>query len=201
LDREWWAARAITRAGEDLRARLAMERLNRELRIDPAELDSIATMLQAAQPQLFERGEVARVLWFDFPTADVARAEGERLHAAGGRARLAELFAANEPIPFTYYVTAVGAGALEVPSISDAIAREGVGAVSGPHDLGGTWVVVECLSFQPARRLTREEVLEDVRSRLRHGDRRAVERWVAVRRQEVGVTVDETGLDALAPGV
>jgi peptidyl-prolyl cis-trans isomerase C len=200
LDREWWAARALARAREDHLAAVAIDRMGRDLEIDPAELDSIATVLESVQPQIFERGAIARVLWFDYPSPDVAGAEAKRLRAIGGRARLAEVLTEDRPVPFSYHITSVGSGALDVPEISNAVFREGVGAVSGPHDLGGTWIVAECLSLEPARRLTREEVLEDVRRRLRHGDQRVVQRWLVSRKEELRITVDEAGLDALAPG-
>lgn len=200
LDGEWWAARAIARARADHLAAVAAEGMSREGTVDPAELDSIATMLQSAQPHLFERRATARVLWLEFPDSEIAAAEGTRLRLTGGRARLAEVLAADRLVPFTYHVTAVGPAALDIPEISEAIFRGGVGAVSGPHDLGGTWVVVECLSLEPARQLTREEVLEDVGMRMRHGDQRGVQRWLASRKEELRVTVDEARLDALAPG-
>ncbi|MGQ0722003.1 MAG: hypothetical protein ACT4PE_10580 [Candidatus Eiseniibacteriota bacterium] len=200
LDREWWAARAIEHARADHLAGMAAEQMSRDVQVDATDLDSLATMLQATQPHLFERRATARVLWFDFPAPEVAAEEGERLRARGGRARLAEVLTDDRPVPFSYHVTTVGPGGLDIPEVSAAILRGGVGAISGPHDLGGTWIVVECLSLEAARRLTREEVLEDVRLRMRHGDQRAVQQWLASRKEELRVTVDEARLDVLAPG-
>jgi hypothetical protein len=75
-----------------------------------------------------------------------------------------------------------------------------VGALAGPADLGGIWVLAECLRIQPGRQLTPDEIREDVRERLRRSDRRGVEAWLADRREELGMRVDEAALDAIAPG-
>jgi hypothetical protein len=202
LEEEWWAARALREARVDWLVQLALEDIEESAEVDASTVDSLATLLRQTQPELFRRASRARVLWFEFPTREAAEAEGKRMRKAGGAPeRLRRALEGEDVLLGTYRVLWLTAGGVDEAGLDRVARGEGTGEVAGPFDFGEKWVLVQRLDTEPERTLTSEEILEDVRARIRRSRRTsAIDRWVEARRKELGVNVDEEALDGLAPG-
>ena len=204
LAAEYWVLRALERSRQERalqRAIVEIERTGRESDVDTA-ADSLTTHLQATQPDLFAQSARARVLRFDFPTAEAGQAEIERIRRAGGpEARLRAILDGDAPPMGLYHLLYVTPAEMPSQEVVPRIFASGPGAVSGPHRLGDTWVVLACLDVQASTQASREQVLSELRARLaENAGARRVEEWLKRRKTELGVDVDDAALDALAPG-
>jgi hypothetical protein len=202
LDEEWWAGRALRRAREETWQAAAVAHLRHQESPATAEVDSLTSLLLSVQPQLFRREDRAHVLWLELPTREAADQERDRIQSRGASARLQDILDGEaSPLVGTYLRTTLTRGAVELPEIEREVFEGGPGSLAGPHELRGQWVLAACLRVVPGRELSREEALDDVWERTRQaGVGEAPERWVAARKQEIGFSIDEDALDALAPG-
>lgn len=204
LAADHWVRRALERSRHERalqRAIVEIERAARSAAGDSA-ADSLASHLHATQPDLFVRAPRARVLRFDFPTADAGRGEVERIRRDGGPdARLRAILDSDAPPAGPYHLLYVTPMDMPSREVVPRIFASGPGAVTGPHRQGDMWVVFACLELQAAAQPTRDEILAEFRTRLAEtGDARRVDEWLRARKSEIGVHVDDEELDALAPG-
>lgn len=201
LEQEWWARRSLDRLEQARLVQLAVDRIDSSSP-DLAEADSVAALLHSSQPELFRRETRARVLRIELTDPAVARAERDRVVAAGGgRARIQAILESEAAAVGTCRVLLLSRSEIGDPQVAATLFDGPAGVLAGPVELSGLWVLMETWALLPAHQLTAEEILVEVRQRMRRGDRAAVERWLAERREQVGVLVDEQALDQLAPGV
>lgn len=202
LESEWWTHRSLERLEEARYVQVALDQINSGAP-DLAEADSVAALLHSSQPELFHRAPRARVFRIELPTEEAARAERNRIREAGGvRARFREILESKAVAAGTYRVLSVARGDMNAPATEAKLFDEPVGTLVGPVEQSGVWVLLETLARFPERELTADEVLVEVRQRMRRGnDKATIDAWLAARRKQVGVTVDEQTLDRLAPGV
>jgi parvulin-like peptidyl-prolyl isomerase len=204
LEEDHWVRRSLERSRQDRALQKAIaeiERTEHDAQADSS-VDSLAARLHATQPGLFERAARARVLRFDFATAEAGREEVERIRRAGGaEARLEEILEDGAPAGGPFHLIYMTPTEMPSADVVAAIFAGGPGAVTGPHRQGDSWVVLACLDLRPSTRPNREEIIADFRRRIADtNEARRVDAWLERRKKEVGVQVDEAALDALAPG-
>jgi parvulin-like peptidyl-prolyl isomerase len=101
----------------------------------------------------------------------------------------------------SFHVVTLAPGGIGLPQIEQALFEEGQPEITGPIELGGAWVLVERLAFEPSRRLDSDEIRSDLTDRIRRGEASlAVANWLEERKRERGVLIDEDALSQLAPG-
>lgn len=196
---EFWAARSLRLDREEILVQAAITDLEGTVQ-GAAGSDSLLQILRESQPQLFRRDARARILRFDLPTREAAQRELEAIRrAGGGEAYLRSLLEGDEPMGANYHVLDLEyRNAPDLP-LRDEIFEGGVGTLSGPHELLGSWVAMVCLDLDEGREYTAEEMQEFVSNRTGTGGA-VVAQWLAQRRAERGVSIDEDALDALGPG-
>lgn len=203
LERDWWVERETRRLEDDAFIRAAIDDIERAVDPENAVVDSITTILTAAEPTLLRQPERARLVRADFASREAA--EAERVHAirAGGMlARFAQILDGAVVSEGSYHLLRLLPGGLGTPEVEDGIFRRAPGVILGPHAFGPSWMLLECLGVEPGRERTAEEIRVSIRENLREGRRSSgVEQWIRSRREEVGVVVNEDLLDELAPGV
>jgi hypothetical protein len=161
----------------------------------------VAALLHSSQPHLFRRDSRVRVLRIDLSDERAARAERERLdREGGGRELIRGILESRQAAVGSYRVLALTRSELGDPDVAAALFDGPAGQAVGPVELSGVWVILETWAKLPGRELTAEEILGEVRQRMRVADREGVERWLRERREQVPVRVDEQALDRLAPG-
>jgi hypothetical protein len=202
LAAEWWTARALERLERGRFLQIAVERIESEAEMNPTAADSAASLLHSTQPELFRSQAKARIVRFEFTNREAADDEARRIRAAGGAMeRIAEILASKSVLAGSYRIVDVVADELGSPAAHEFVFLSEPGRLSAPLEFFGQWVLIEVQKVDPAYVLSAEEVLADVRARLSGGgEREALERWLAERKQAVGVAIDEQALNALAPG-
>lgn len=202
LEEDWWIRQALRRLEQERFAQVAVERIEREVSLSPAFVDSVTAALQVSQPGLFQGSPRARTLRVELATREGALFELQRMEEAGDPGRwLSRLLGGEIRMAGTYHVSWLTPEGIDMPEVAERIFGAGPGALAGPVEFGGRWMLIACLDLRPARPLSEPEARSFVAERLLGGrDPGAVERWLEARREEVGVFVDEEALDGLAPG-
>ncbi|HMB70964.1 MAG TPA: peptidylprolyl isomerase, partial [bacterium] len=169
LEREWWARRALDRLEQQRYVQLAAERID-SASSDLAEADSVAALLHSSQPHLFVREPRVRVLRIEFTDEGAARAERERiLRAGGGRELIRDILESRAAGVGTYRVLSLTRAEIGDPVAASRLFDGPLGQLAGPIDLAGLWVLLESWEKVPERKLAAEEILVEVRQRMRRG--------------------------------
>ncbi len=151
--------------------------------------------------QMFRHEDRARVLRLDFDRRGTAMAELGRLRAAGSTVRLREILDGDPAFDGSIHLLSLTAAGLARPEIASIVLDPDASRTSGPFELGGRWVIFDRMGFEPSRAMTDDEVTRTIEDRLRNERAGAAQtEWLAERRRERSVTVDEDLLDALSPG-
>lgn len=201
LARDWWVLRSIERSEEERAVQRGIAEIFSSADAPQAPPDSLARFLATTRPDLFRSRPTIRILRLDLPSRAAGIAERSAIRRAGGpEARLKEILDGILLPEGSYHLLFTTRNDLP-PIAADELFRGGVGTVTGPHALGGVWVVMCCLEARDDEPRTPEEVLAEMRTRQSpSADPRRVAEWVAQREKERGVTIDERVLDALTPG-
>jgi hypothetical protein len=202
VGRDWWVEQAVETFRTDRHVQLAIDEIGRGAVVSQAAVDSIARILETSRPQVYRRGEMARFLRFDFDTREQALEERRRAEEAGGaRKRLAEILEGDLRFRGVYHLSDISREGAVEQGLERALFGEDRGKLHGPYESQGSWSLIEGLGVHPPVALSGEEIRESIRNQLGTGEsRRFVSEWIASRRQTLGITIDETVLDLLAPG-
>jgi hypothetical protein len=200
LARDRWVLRALERFEEERAVQRGIGEISRI--VDPLPPpDSLALLLESTRPDLFLPQPKARILRIDLPSREAGLAERAAIRRAGGpAARLLEILDGSLLPEGPYHLLSATRNDLP-PAAAVDLFEGGAGAVTGPHALGGSWVVLGCLEVREAEARTQAEILAEVAPHLNPGgDASHVAEWIARREKELGVTIDEKVLDSLTPG-
>jgi hypothetical protein len=170
--------------------------------VSPAEVDSVKHMMLSLPVPVLRKSARALVLRYEFPSRAAATAERDRLREAGGGwNRLREILRGDHAFVGTVQLLSMSAQGVAEPAVAAAILDPFGPSLTGPFEMTGRWAVVDRLKLDPDRPMTEEEIREEVERRVRQ-DRfdAATASWIAQRRRDRAVTVDEKLLDALSPG-
>jgi hypothetical protein len=202
LSEDWWAKRQLAQAQEEVWVGRALEDIQARIRIPPERVDSLATQILVAQPDAFVRSARSRFIRFDFATReDASRERAEIVRAGDATTRLEHVLRGAPSGMRSFHVVTLSPGGIGHPQIEQALFEEGQPEITGPIELGGAWVLVERLAFEPSRRLDSDEIRSDLTDRIRRGEASlAVANWLEERKRERGVLIDEDALSQLAPG-
>jgi hypothetical protein len=202
IERDWWAEQQLRRLEEDRLMRLAMRRIEDEAGFSQGTIDSLTTLLLAAQPHLLREATRARVVRIDCPSRESALEERALILAAGGSlARYAHILDGRALSAASYHFLSLTPGGVGSAELEHAIFQRPAGSVQGPFLFGQTWILFETIGLDPEHERTPQEVRAEVSQSFREGQGAAVvETWVQGKRKEVGVTIHEDVLDHLGPG-
>jgi hypothetical protein len=201
LETDRWVDRAMRKAREEHEVRYALDRIATQVEVKPAEVDSVKTLLQSIPVPMLRMEDRALVLRYDFPTRAAAADELERIRKAGGGwNRMREILRGDHTFIGTVHVLSLSAQGVAEPAAAALLDPFGA-ALTGPFEMTGRWVVIDRLRLDPGRTMTEDEIREEIERRVRQ-DRfePACAAWIAQRRRDRAVTVDERLLDALSPG-
>jgi hypothetical protein len=203
IDRDWWVERALQDFREERRLRRVREEITSRIELENSTVDSLASALRASRGDLFRHAERAWLVRFDLRTREAALEERHRILKAGGAmARLDEVLKGDFAFRGAYHIIQLTPDGVTDPRVETAIFAEAPGTLRGPFELLGNWTLLECRSVEPARPMAPEEIRDHVRTQLIRGEAvAALSSWIATRRQEMRVTINEDALGALGPGI
>ncbi|MGH2570009.1 MAG: hypothetical protein ACRDGR_02205, partial [bacterium] len=202
LEADRWVERAMRKAREEYEVRTALDRIAADVQVTAAEVDSMTKLLESVPVPLLRKEERALVLRYEFSTRDAATAELARIRdSGGGWTRLQEILRGDHAFIGTVQLLSLSAGGIAEPPVSAALLDPVGASLTGPFELTGRWVVMDRLRLDPGRAMTGDEIYEDVERRIRQ-DRFEPTRaaWIAQRRRERTIVIDEKLLDGLSPG-
>ena len=192
----------MRKAREEYEVRYALERIAAAVPVTTAEVDSLTKLLESVPVPMLRKEERALVLHYDFSTRDAATAEIARIRKAGGGwNRLREILRGDPTFVGTVQLLSLSAQGIAEPAVAAALLDPVGPSLTGPFEMTGRWIVMDRLKLDPGRAMTGDEIHEDVERRIRQ-DRLEPARaaWLAQRRRERVVTIDEKLLDGLSPG-
>jgi hypothetical protein len=202
LEADRWVERAMRKGREDFEVRYALDRIAAAVPVTAAAVDSVTKFLESVPVAMLRKEERALVLRYDFSTRDAATAELARIRdAGGGWTRLQEILRGDHTFVGAVQLLSLSAQGIAEPAVAAALLDPVGASVTGPFELTGRWVIMDRLKLDPGRAMTGDEIHDDVERRIRQ-DRFEPARtaWIAQRRRDRAVTIDEKLLDGLSPG-